>query len=161
MPPPLRPALACPEKMGQHLGQDGGNAADDNHDQRIAAGIADGCVGSAQKAQQRIQKNTDQQGIDSTDANGAVNAEGTDFPCFLRFPDAHQPGEQTAAADAEQIGQRGDHHHQGQRQGGGGHHVRVACAADKESIHHVIDQVDQLADDRWNGHRQQRFRNRR
>lgn len=106
-------------------------------------------------------RKTDEQGIDGADADGAVNAEGADFPGFLRFPDAHQPGEQTAAADAEQIGQRGDHHHQGQRQGGGGHHIGIACAADEEGVHHVIDQVNQLADDRGNGHGYQCFRDRR
>ena len=141
-----------PQQMGQGGGEDGRQTADDDDDQGVAAGIADGLVRCAKEAEQRVQKKAGQDGIEQGDGHGPPEAEGADLPGPVLRAAAVQPGDQTAPADAQEVRQCDVQHDQRQRQRGGRGHVGVAGPPDKIGVHHVIDQVDQLTDDGRYGH---------
>ena len=153
--------IACvAQQVGQRQRQYAGQAADHGDDDGVAAGIPPGGLRRAQEFQDRVQKHADQQRIGQGDRGRAVQREGAHPPRTVRLPRPHQPRHQTAAADAEQVRQRHVHHHHRQRQRRGRHHVGVARPADEEGVHHVVDQVDHLADDRRHRHRPERPRHR-
>ena len=133
--------------MCQSHGQDGGQAAQDYNDQRITAGVPDGRVRSTEKTQQGRDKQPDQERIQKSNSGRSVYTESTDTLGLIGSVGTHQARDKAPAADAEQVGQRHIHHDKGQCDRGSGHHIGIACAADKEGIHHVVDQIDQLADD--------------
>lgn len=138
-------AANAADEVGQHVGQDRGNAADDNDTGGVLLGVVVGVLTGTQKAQKRPHEQPRAQGKEGGDGQTQVQREGADLSGFLLSATAQQPRDERAAADARQSGQtQGDVEH-GEDEGGGGHHVRIVGPPHKEGVRHVVDQNDQLA----------------
>lgn len=108
----------------------------------------------AQNGQQRRQKQQHQQAVGRSDPGGAPETEGRAVPGLFAVADAETAGDQTGSADAEEIGKSGQKDEQGHGDGRGGHLIRVAELADEKGIRHVVNDGDDLTEDRRDGQRE-------
>ena len=67
--------------------------------------------------------------------------------------------DEASAADAEEVGQRARHQEHREYQRRRGDHVGIVGPTDEPGVRHVVNQGDQLADNRGNRHGQQRLWN--
>ena len=148
-----------PEKVRQGQRQDARQAPQHDDDQSVLPGEADRRVGCAEKPQDRIQEQAYEDRISYCQKHRSVCAERADFPCGAVLFSSHQPGYQASAADAEQVGKRDVEHDHGQGDRRRRHHIGVAGSSDEKGIYHVVDQIDELADDRRHSHGCKRLQN--
>ena len=108
----------------------------------------------AQNGQQRRQEQQHQQAVGRSDPCGAPETEGGAASGLFAVADAETAGDQTGSADAEEIGKRGQKDEQGHGDSRGGHLIRVAELADEKGIRHVVNDGDDLTEDRRDGQRE-------
>jgi len=139
-------------------GEDDGDVAQDDDQPHVLPGKADRGLGRAEKIQNGIHERPDEQRIEQGDRDGGVKAEGAHALGVAAAAGADEPRDEAAAADAEEIGKGDGHHEDGERERDGGRLVGVARHADVDGVHHVVDEVDELADDRGHRHGGQSLR---
>ena len=154
----------CVTLAAQHVRQDdvqtARDAADDGRPHSIVAGIADRVVARAHHAQQRLHENVAGEAVEQREQRRAGQGDRADRPGLAQLAPAQQPGDERAAADAPERGQRVDEKEHRERQRGRRDLVGVLRHADEEGIGEVVDHGDELACDRRQREGQQRLRHR-
>ena len=144
-------ALAA-QQMTQRQADHGGHAAHRHHPQKVALGVGPGVGAGPQKAQQRPPGQPGAQREQQGEGSAAPDAEGRHILDVLVVVDAQHPGDQAAAAQAEQVAQRCQQIEPGRHQGHRRHHGGVPQLPHKKGVGQVVDHGHHLADD--GGHRQ-------
>ena len=152
-------AAGVSQQVRHGQSQDGRGGADDNHVQGVLARKINRSIGGAQKAQDLVHEKPSHGCVDQADQQRAADGIGADLAALVVSLLAHEPGDQTAAAHAEEIGK--GHVQHGKRQGHGRrrHHIRVAGSSNEKSVYNIIDKIDELADDGGDPQGGQRPRN--
>lgn len=145
-----------PKQMAQRQAHHGWHAAQYHHPEKIFFCIAIGIRAGSQKIKQRYAREPGAQGKEKRHRRSSPNAEYGHIFYVLVVLRPHHPGNQAAAAQAEQVPQRREQIEPGRYQGNGGHHQRVAQLSHKKGICQVVNHSHHLADD--GGDRQGRHR---
>ena len=147
--------------MGEGGAEHGRHRADGDHPQSVLTAIAIGRRVGADQRKENTPAGVDQQAVDQSGAARRPEAERGGPSGVLSVPFAERAGDQTGAADAEQVRHSGQQHEQRQTDGRRRDLIRVADLPDEEGVRHVVHDGDQLADDRRHLQRHDRLQDRR
>lgn len=124
--------VLTPKQMAQRQAHHGWHAAQYHHPEKIFFCIAIGIRAGSQKIKQRYAREPGAQGKEKRHRRSSPNAEYGHIFDVLVVLRPHHPGNQAAAAQAEQVPQRREQIEPGRYQGNGGHHQQVAQLSHKK-----------------------------
>lgn len=156
------PTSSCPggtDEVRQGGGEDGGDGTDDHGDGGVGDGVVQVAGGTADDGQQGTLEESQQDGVDHCATQGAPDGHGTAVAGLVPVVLPQRPGHGTGTADAKEVAQAGHQVAHRQAEGDCGDGVGVTDQAGKPGVRHVVDDVDDLADDRGQGHGQEDFWN--
>ena len=149
------------EHRAHRVGQQRRQRADDDDGNEILPRVADRIFARAEQIEQRVHERKAEQGEDQCAPRCHHEAERRGAARLVLLTPAEQLHDQIAAAHAEEVGKAGDHQKHRRHQCRRRDHVGVIGLADEPGVGQIVDQHDQLADDRRHGHNCQRLKDRR
>ena len=148
----------CAHEMGKTRVQNGGNAADGDRPEEIIGAVAVGELVRSEEREDRGTRPIEGKTVNERKCGSAPNTERGTFLGFFAVAFAEASGDQTRAADAEEVGDTRQHDEGWHGEGCGGNLIGVVHLTDEEGVRHVIDHGDDLADDGWDNEGNDRFR---
>ena len=146
----------APDQIGQHIGEDCGNPAKNDHTQGILSGKAVCIFPGSQNPQKFLHKQAGSHGERGGHQQGQTDGKQAYPPGLLFHSPPQQSGDQSSPSDAGQPRQTQGNVKYREDQGCGGYHIGISRLPHIKGIRHVVNQHDQLADDRGNYHDPQR-----